>query len=75
MGVEEPPGDALMDAWKGYIGCIATKLNPEAQAALKADVLGRVKNVANAAGGILGIKSISAAEQAKLDEFEQAFPS
>ena len=42
--------------------------------ALKRDLLGRARSVAEAAGGFLGFGSkVSQSEQAILDELEQAF--
>jgi hypothetical protein len=46
----------------------------QAKQALKQDLLGRARVVAEAAGGFLGLGTrISSAEQAVLTELEQAF--
>jgi hypothetical protein len=73
--LSEAPGEDLVVAWKGYIGAIASSMPDGAATALRNEVLGRAKNVAQAAGGILGLGSISNAEQEVLDDLESAFPS
>jgi hypothetical protein len=48
-------------------------LDEDTGAQLKNSVMGRARAVAEAAGGILGLASISSAEKQKLDELEWAF--
>jgi len=72
----EKPGDELLKTWKDYIGAICERLNDRSAAAVKQDLLGRAKIVADAAGGFLGLgigNRISAEEQAVLDDLETAF--
>jgi hypothetical protein len=53
---------------------LAATLDADAREALKADLLGRARTVADAAGGILGLGNrISKAEQDRLTALEQAF--
>lgn len=69
----EKPDAKLLDVWKGYVAAIAPKLTDLARNALKEDLLGRARAVAEAAGGLLGLGSkVSKTEQAVLDELEQA---
>jgi hypothetical protein len=64
----------LLAAWKAYVAGLSRTLDVHAKAALKQDLLGRARVIAEAAGGILGLgKRISSAEQAVLTELEQAF--
>lgn len=73
--LSEEPEASVVAAWKDYVGAIAHKLGPGAQEAFKSDVLGRATKVARAAGGVLGLSSISANEQRVLDDLESAFSS
>lgn len=72
----EPPGKKsdLVAAWKGYIQALAETASPAAVEALRKDVLGNVRKIAKAAGGVLGIGSISPSEQAVIDDLGSAFP-
>lgn len=68
------PGRDLLEAWKHYIKDVCERLAPEEKERLKHDLLDRARDVAAAAGGVLGLGSrISAAEQAVLDDLEKAF--
>jgi hypothetical protein len=68
------PSPRLLAAWKAYVTALARMLDVQATQALKQDLLGRAREVAEAAGGFLGLgKRISSAEQAVLTELEQAF--
>lgn len=70
---KRPPPE-LLAAWKGYIGAISATLGAEAKAALKLQLLGRARAVAEATGGILGIgQRISAAEETVLQDLGTAF--
>lgn len=69
------PQPNLVVAWKEYIHALAASGSPEALETLRHDVLGRAKEVALAAGGILGMHRISKSEQAVLDDLASAFPS
>ena len=72
--LKQRPAPALFAAWKAYVKALATTLDADANKALKADLLGRARAVADAAGGVLGLGSrISRAEQDKLTALEQAF--
>jgi hypothetical protein len=68
------PGAEMVEAWQHYLEGLCKKLTPPEIAELKHDLLDRARQVAQAAGGFLGLgNKISAAEQAVLDELEQAF--
>lgn len=69
----EPPSDQVANAWKSFVGELSANLDAESKAALKAEVLGRARRVAQAADGFLGLFAVSAAEEAKLAELELAF--
>lgn len=70
----KPPGPHLVETWTNYIRSTAADLGEEARQALKLQLLGRARRVAEAAGGILGISAkVSAAEEAMLAKLEGAF--
>jgi hypothetical protein len=72
--VQERPSPRVLAAWKAYVAALSVTLDGQAKHALKQDLLGRARGVAEAAGGFLGLgKRISSAEQAVLTELEQAF--
>jgi hypothetical protein len=75
--LSKPPGAGggeLLEAWKNYTTALLGFVGDEAREALRRDILGRAREVARAAGGLLGIgKRISAEEQAMLDELEAVF--
>jgi hypothetical protein len=72
--LRERPSPQLLAAWKAYIAILSSAMNVQDKEALKQDLLGRARTVAEAAGGFLGLgKKISSAEQAVLTELEQAF--
>lgn len=68
------PDDKLLAVWKGYVATLSQKLSEPAKKALKADLLGRARIVAEAAGGLLGFgNKVSKSEKAVLDDLEKAF--
>ena len=48
-------------------------LSDRTRAHMKSSVMGRARAIAEAAGGFLGVASISAAEKKKLEELEWSF--
>lgn len=68
------PDQEVRGAWKDYVNALCNTLSAEPKQALKEQVIGRARAVAEAAGGFLGLGSkISSKEKAVLDELEQAF--
>lgn len=67
------PDAALLVAWKGFVHQLAAELAPDARRALRDDVLGRARKVAQAAGGLLGAAAVSGKERDKLYELDHAF--
>jgi tellurite resistance protein len=66
------PGAELYETWKSYIDELMHILGNRSQDHIKVALVGRARSVAEAAGGFLGIGSISAAERTTLEEIEQA---
>jgi uncharacterized tellurite resistance protein B-like protein len=68
------PGTELLKAWEHYIKGLCRELTAHQKSALKKDILGHARQVAQSAGGILGFgKKISKAEQKILDKLDSAF--
>ena len=67
------PGSELLDVWVKYVGELKSSLDASAFEQLKEAALGRARAVAEAAGGFLGVGSISAAEKSMLEKLEWAF--
>ncbi len=73
--LKQAPGPELVIAWKGYIQALSASASAPAIETLRDDVLGNARKTAAAAGGILGIGSISSSEQAVIDDLAAAFSS
>lgn len=68
------PSGEMFAAWKEYVGALSATMSSETRRALQEGLLGRSRAVAGASGGVLGFGAkVSKAEQAVLDELEQAF--
>jgi hypothetical protein len=67
------PPVAMMDAWSHYVHGLCEKLTQKETLALRSDVIGHARNVAEASGGLLGIGAISREEKAVLAKLEKAF--
>ncbi len=66
------PGEDLMDTWKRYARELHDSLDSANASELKFRLMERARGVAEAAGGIMGILTVSKAEQAVLEELEHA---
>ena len=71
--LQTPPDPVLLETWRGYIEELMGAIGERARDHLKSSSIGRARAVAEAAGGFLGIGSISAAEKKVLEELEWAF--
>ncbi len=68
------PGPEVAAAWQAYARGLAAGMAPGARAALAAATIGRARQVAEAAGGFLGLGArVSAAEARVLAELDAAF--
>ena len=67
------PDGRLLEVWGEYIVGVAGQLDPDGRRILRDEILGRARNVAEAAGGVLGWNKISSEEQAVLERLEHAF--
>ncbi len=66
--LERAPDPAIFAAWKDYIRELARVMPPESLTSLRERTESLCYKVARAAGGVLGIGSISQAEKAAIDE-------
>jgi len=71
--LETRPDEQLLETWMTYIEELKLSLTGETWAEMKKTVMGRARAIAEAAGGFLGVASISAAEKKMLQELEWAF--
>jgi len=67
------PDPQLLETWKGYMEELKESLGERSRAHMKSSIMGRARAVAEAAGGFLGMASISVAEKKKLEELEWTF--
>jgi hypothetical protein len=71
--LSQAPEPHLLETWSAYVGGLCEQLAPEARRTFREQLLGRARVVAKAAGGFLGIGTVSAKEQAVLAALERAF--
>jgi tellurite resistance protein len=69
--LKQKPSQKLMDVWKRYTRSIWEQITKEEQVLLRVNIVGRAREVAQAAGGVLGVGSISPQEKAVLEELEK----
>jgi hypothetical protein len=65
------PGPELMAAWKKYVAALRQSTNPKVYEQLCDEILDRAEEVAQAAGGFLGMASVSSGERAVLVDLEK----
>ncbi len=70
--LEERPAAELLPAWKAYAKSLRTRLQKDAYATLRDDIVKRTREVARATGGILGMAAVSKEEKQLLAEIEAA---
>jgi hypothetical protein len=71
--LQTKPDPKMLEVWKGYIDVLKASLGERSRAHLKSGTMGRAKAIAEAAGGFLGVASISAAEKKMIEELEWSF--
>lgn len=71
--LDNKPTEELINAWTDYAHHLKKIAAPETVERVKRTVVVRAQEVAEAAGGFLGVGSISAAEQEVLEKLEMAF--
>jgi uncharacterized tellurite resistance protein B-like protein len=67
------PGPDLASAWRAYVVELLQHLSDDERRALHEGIMGRAHAVAEAAGGFLGMASVSAAEDDALSALDDVF--
>ncbi len=71
--LSDSPGSELFGAWTGYVESLRAHVSEDEMTALKESLLGLAHDVASAAGGYLGIGTVSSAEKSVLEAIRTAF--
>jgi hypothetical protein len=71
--LKEKPNQQLMDAWKKYSRAIWEELTESERVLMRQSIVGKAREIAEAAGGFLGVASITPQEKALLQELEKVF--
>jgi hypothetical protein len=71
--LDREPDAAMVNGWSRYVAALDERLTAPERKQLTAAVVDSARQVASAAGGILGIGSVSASEEALLTQLEAAF--
>jgi len=71
--LQTKPDPRLLEVWRSYVEAVMGSLGERSRAHLKSGTMGRARAIAEAAGGFLGVASISAAEKKMLEELEWYF--
>jgi hypothetical protein len=66
------PGERLFEAWREYASALVSAMDRETKKRFREDLLGRARYVAEAAGGVVGVGTVSRAERDVLTKIEQA---
>ena len=69
----EAPGEAMVKAWEDYVQALCASSSAGSKEALRAVTMDRAEGVAKAAGGFLGLGSVSASERKVLNRLAKAF--
>ncbi len=72
--IADGPTEARRDVWFAYARDLAARLDPKERRAVREDLVRRARVVAEASGGVLGMRKVSANEQRVLDRIAEAFP-
>jgi hypothetical protein len=70
--LSEAPDPTLLDTWREFITILMGQLDALAREQIRKDLFRRSESIARAAGGVMGIGSISKKERAVLDQIEAA---
>ena len=69
--LEQKPDPRLLSLWKDYVGHIWNHFTDDEQLQMRQNLLTTAEQVANAAGGFLGLSKISAAELEVLEDLKK----
>lgn len=68
--LDHPPSEDVLEAWREYATSLIQHTNPGQRVQLEHELLGRARDVARAAGGVLNMGGVSRAEEAVLRQIE-----
>lgn len=68
--LNHPPSEDVLEAWREYATALIHRTNPDHRVPLEHELLGRARDVARAAGGVLNMGGVSRAEEAVLRQIE-----
>jgi len=71
--LDAPPGERLLETWEAFVKDIIAKWPEDKAARFQEQVHGLTRSVAEASGGVLGLATISGAEEAILARVKNAF--
>jgi predicted metalloendopeptidase len=71
--LKNKPDPHIIEAWRDYVSEMARLMPAENLAEMKRNMIDRCTRVAEAAGGFLGLSTISKHERAKIDELATAW--
>ncbi len=71
--LEKDPGDGLFQAWQDYIIALHDVLDVTAYRHIHVAAVQTARSIAEAAGGVLGIHSVSVAEERCIKEIDDTF--
>jgi hypothetical protein len=71
--LSKKPGKDLLDSWVHYVKTLVKELDKESVAKAKQGIMNHAEEIAEAAGGFLGLGKTSLEEQHVLDKLEAAF--
>jgi hypothetical protein len=74
--LQRKPPASIFDTWSAYVAALGAQLSAAERDALRSQLIGQARAVAEAAGGLLGLGwAVSPAEGAMLKRLEAAFPA
>jgi len=73
--LQEQPAAELFESWKHYVAALKESIDVVSLMHLKTSIMKRAREVADCAGGILGIGRVSDQEKKILNEMESVFGS
>ncbi len=68
--LDHPPSEDVLEAWREYATSLIQHTDPDQRVQLEHELLGRARDVARAAGGVLNMGGVSRAEEAVLRQIE-----
>ncbi len=70
--LEQKPDPRLLSLWKDYVGHIWNHFTDDEKLQMRQNLLTTAEEIANAAGGFLGLSKISAAEKEVIEDLQRA---